>query len=169
VNLNPKAGTREWVRNYVESYKVGEVRKITAAYAWECVKLSAEGAARFSVEMGFPQPRSALLHLLELRRALDGDDAVPQMLREILDLFDCGQKEYAHDEKDAFANFKRIGKEIGIAARQVLWVYALKHRDGIQAHMDGHKSQREDVRGRINDLYVYCILDIAMNAAQGIE
>ncbi len=148
---------------------MGDVRKIPAEEAWELAKYSTEGAARFSVEMGFPQPRSALVHLLELRRALDGDDAVPQMLREILALFDCGQKEYAHDEEDAFANFKRIGKEIGVSARQVLWVYALKHRDGIQAHMDGHESQREDVRGRINDLYVYCILDIAMNTAQGIE
>jgi hypothetical protein len=44
----------------------------------------------------------------------------------------------------------------------VLWVYARKHIDGIVAYLQGHKSQREDVRGRINDLIVYCIILRAM-------
>tara|TARA_Y100000310_G_C20509786_1_gene728235 strand:+ start:671 stop:823 length:153 start_codon:yes stop_codon:yes gene_type:complete len=37
-------------------------------------------------------------------------------------------------------------------------VYLLKHVDGITAYIEGHKSQREDVRGRIKDAIVYLML-----------
>ena len=38
-------------------------------------------------------------------------------------------------------------------------VYLLKHIDGISSFVNGHKSQREDVRGRITDVIVYlCLL-----------
>ena len=37
-------------------------------------------------------------------------------------------------------------------------VYLLKHIDGITAYIEGHKSQREDVRGRITDTVVYLVL-----------
>lgn len=38
-------------------------------------------------------------------------------------------------------------------------VYLLKHIDGISSFVNGHKSQREDVRGRITDAIVYlCLL-----------
>jgi len=71
----------------------------------------------------------------------------------------AGQKEYAHDEDNAFANFERLAKDLGMDRKMILWVYAMKHRDGIAAYIKGHKSQREDVRGRINDLIVYlCLL-----------
>ena len=36
--------------------------------------------------------------------------------------------------------------------------YMLKHVDGIAAYVKGHKSQREDVRGRITDCIVYLML-----------
>jgi len=72
---------------------------------------------------------------------------------------DAGQKEYAHDQNNAFANFERISHDINIDRERILWVYAMKHRDGIAAYLKGHKSQREDVRGRIKDLIVYlCLL-----------
>ena len=41
-------------------------------------------------------------------------------------------------------------------------VYLLKHIDGITAYLSGHKSQREDVRGRIKDAIVYLMLLWAM-------
>jgi len=41
-------------------------------------------------------------------------------------------------------------------------VYLLKHIDGITAYLNGHKSQREDVRGRIKDAIVYLMLLWAM-------
>ena len=37
-------------------------------------------------------------------------------------------------------------------------VYILKHIDGIIAHVDGHKSQREHIHGRITDAIVYLTL-----------
>ena len=34
----------------------------------------------------------------------------------------------------------------------------IKHIDGLCSWVDGHKSQRENVRGRITDVIVYCCL-----------
>lgn len=68
------------------------------------------------------------------------------------------QKEYAHDDQEACANFIRIGRELGLDPKVVLWVYFKKHLDGILAYINGMKSQREDVRGRIKDARVYLVL-----------
>lgn len=81
---------------------------------------------------------------------------------EIKLLYRAGQAEYAHDRENAFANFERQAEEQGITPEQVLCVFARKHWDGIVAFVRGHKSQREDVRGRINDLIVYLHLLRAM-------
>lgn len=71
----------------------------------------------------------------------------------------AGQAEYAHREENAFANFERVAERQGLDRKQVLMVYVEKHIDGIHSYIKGHKSQREDVRGRINDLIVYmCLL-----------
>jgi hypothetical protein len=90
--------------------------------------------------------------------------------KEMLDLMDGifdhvsnmhtnGQKEYAMDEDNVFANFQRIANQTGLDQKMVLWVYLMKHIDGIASHIKGHTSQREDVRGRLTDAIVYlCIL-----------
>jgi len=71
----------------------------------------------------------------------------------------AGQKEYARKESNAFANFERVGKNLDISREEVLLVYLLKHIDGICSFVKGHKSQREDVRGRLTDAIVYlCLL-----------
>jgi hypothetical protein len=44
----------------------------------------------------------------------------------------------------------------------VWYTYANKHWDGVLAWINGHRSQREDIRGRILDLIVYLILLWAM-------
>ena len=36
--------------------------------------------------------------------------------------------------------------------------YLLKHIDGVASYIKGHKSQREDVRGRLTDIIVYTML-----------
>lgn len=77
---------------------------------------------------------------------------------EIGVLREAGQKEYAHREENAFANFERVGESLGMSRERVLMVYLLKHLDGISAYTQGHRSQREDVRGRINDAIVYLLL-----------
>tara|TARA_R100000655_G_scaffold2758_2_gene10720 strand:+ start:2168 stop:2473 length:306 start_codon:yes stop_codon:yes gene_type:complete len=75
---------------------------------------------------------------------------------------DAGQKEYAHDENNVFGNFERTGKDLEISPMSVLWIFTKKHIDGITAYIKGHKSQREDVRGRIKDTIVYLMLLWAM-------
>ena len=71
----------------------------------------------------------------------------------------AGQKEYARKSNNAFANFERVSDYIDSTREKVLMVYLLKHIDGISSFVNGHKSQREDVRGRITDAIVYlCLL-----------
>ena len=74
----------------------------------------------------------------------------------------AGQKEYAHTEDNAFRNFESVGTYLQLDRRKVLWTYLQKHLDGIVAYINGHKSQREDVRGRIHDAIVYLVLLKAM-------
>lgn len=72
---------------------------------------------------------------------------------------EAGQAEYAHRDSEAFSNFMRVAERSNIDRKQVLMIYAEKHIDGIHSFIQGHKSQREDVRGRINDVIVYmCLL-----------
>ena len=72
---------------------------------------------------------------------------------------EAGQKEYARKSDNAFANFERVGDNLNISREKVLLVYLLKHIDGICSFVEGHKSQREDVRGRLTDAIVYlCLL-----------
>jgi len=72
---------------------------------------------------------------------------------------EAGQKEYARKQNNAFANFERIAENLNLKKEEVLLTYMLKHIDGVCAYVKGHKSQREDVRGRITDIIVYlCLL-----------
>lgn len=74
----------------------------------------------------------------------------------------AGQAEYAHRDENAFANFERVAERLGMKREAVLMVYAEKHLDGIHSWIQGHKSQRESVKGRINDVIVYLVLLRAM-------
>ena len=70
-----------------------------------------------------------------------------------------GQKEYAMNKDNVFANFERIANQTGNSKEMVLWIYLMKHIDGIASHIKGHVSQRENVKGRLTDAVVYlCIL-----------
>ena len=70
-----------------------------------------------------------------------------------------GQKEYAMNKDNVFANFERIANQTGNSKEMVLWIYLMKHIDGIASHIKGHVSQRENVKGRLTDAIVYlCIL-----------
>ena len=88
----------------------------------------------------------------------------------ILKMHKEGQREYAHDEDNVFANFDRIANQTDTDRKFVLWIYLMKHIDGIAAYINGHKSQREDVRGRITDALVYLIILWAMiNKDEGMN
>jgi len=81
------------------------------------------------------------------------------IMMEVKQTRDEGQKEYAHTEDNVFANFERVANSLDISKEQALMVYLMKHMDGINAWIKGHKSQREDVTGRIKDAIVYlCLL-----------
>jgi hypothetical protein len=89
----------------------------------------------------------------------DMEGVMNKVFTECHRLRGAGQAEYAHKDDNAFANFERVAERIGINRESVLMVYAEKHIDGIHSFIKGHKSQREDVRGRINDVIVYlCLL-----------
>ena len=77
--------------------------------------------------------------------------------KEVSQLRKQGQEEYA-SSNDAFSNFKEQGKELGMDPKVILWVHAMKHKSGIASYLKGVKSQRENVRGRINDLIVYLFI-----------
>ena len=97
------------------------------------------------------------------------DKIIKKQLKQILQTRDEGQKEYARDVDNVFANFQRVGKYVGISQEQVLIVYLLKHIDGIMAYINGHKSQREGVEGRITDAIVYLLLLRGMVDNNGIN
>ena len=77
---------------------------------------------------------------------------------EIIKIRDAGQKEYARETDDVLANFKRISTWLDLPVEKVIMVYLLKHIDGITAWCNGHKSQRDNIRGRLTDILVYTCL-----------
>jgi len=81
-----------------------------------------------------------------------------EIMPAIGDMRDAGQKEYAQDVDEIFANFHRIAEAMETDRKKVLMTYMLKHIDGISAFVKGHKSQREDITGRITDCIVYLML-----------
>jgi len=90
------------------------------------------------------------------------DNLLNYIIKEVKVTRDDGQKEYARTDEDVLANFNRISKLANISREKVLMVYLYKHIDGIASYVDGHESQREDVRGRIKDVIVYLTLLWAM-------
>ena len=81
-----------------------------------------------------------------------------EIMPAIGDMREAGQREYAHDIDEIFANFNRIADSLNCDRKKVLMTYMLKHIDGISAYVKGHESQREDVTGRITDCIVYLML-----------
>ena len=78
----------------------------------------------------------------------------------------AGQAEYARAEANVFANFDRIASLLDLSREEVMMTYAFKHMDGILAHVRGHRSQREAVRGRVIDLMLYLALFVASEEAR---
>ena len=91
-------------------------------------------------------------------RKSEMQDLMVEILDKITTTRDAGQKEYARDVDNVFANFERVASFVGINKEKALLTYMIKHVDGLCAYADGHHSQREDVRGRLTDIIVYCLL-----------
>ena len=89
----------------------------------------------------------------EMLRVING------IFQNVIQMHTEGQKEYAMDEDNVFANFQRIANQTSSSQEMVLWIYLMKHIDGIASYIKGHRSQREHVTGRLCDAIVYlCIL-----------
>ena len=81
------------------------------------------------------------------------------ILKQAKQIHSQGQKEYAHDDTNVFANFERVASNLNVSREKVLLVYLLKHIDGICSHVDGYETQRDSIFGRLTDAIVYlCIL-----------
>ena len=104
------------------------------------------------------RPKRRVVRKVHTLQSIKTKYTLQRIWKEILKTFLAGQKEYGHSPKITFRNFVSIGTELGLAPEWVLWVYFHKHCDGILAYLKGHKSQREDVRGRIKDAIVYLLL-----------
>ena len=91
---------------------------------------------------------------------------IETIFEEVQSIREAGQKEYARDSNNAFANFERIGGLLHKTKEEILMVYLLKHMDGIVSWVEGHKSQREDVTGRIIDAIVYLCLLYGMSMTE---
>lgn len=80
----------------------------------------------------------------------------------------AGQKEYAGGG-NALGNFLRAGGDVEVPPEKAWYVLFKKHIDGIAAWCNGHRSQRENVAGRINDAIVYLCLFKGIVAQTEIE
>ena len=86
-------------------------------------------------------------------------DLMDTIWKEVTNTRSAGQLEYAADKENVFANFESTSKSLNLSKEQVLWVFLMKHIDGISSYLKGHESQRENVTGRITDAIVYlCLL-----------
>lgn len=92
----------------------------------------------------------------------DVADIMETIFQECRALREAGQKEYAHSNENALSNFEKLASDLQITREKILLIYFKKHYDGVVSWVNGHKSQREDVRGRINDMIAYLCLLRAM-------
>lgn len=97
-----------------------------------------------------------------MKSQADVSRLMDNVFKEVHQTREAGQREYAHDSNNALRNFESLATDLKLDRKSVLWIFMKKHLDGILAHINGHKSQREDVRGRIKDVMVYLILLWAM-------
>ena len=81
-----------------------------------------------------------------------------ELLAEVVAMKNTKGREYAHSE-DRFANFNRLAEALGIPNYVVGWIYAMKHKDGIESFVQsGEIHSNEGVGGRIVDLITYLTL-----------
>lgn len=71
-------------------------------------------------------------------------------------LFKKGQEYSGKDNR--FKNFERIGEELDMDPKKILWVYFHKHIDSIRAYLRGEYTGIEPIQGRIQDARNYLAL-----------
>lgn len=86
----------------------------------------------------------------------DFDKLYQRMVEEEIAIGNTKGKEYTKD--DRLDNFKRIGKDIGLNPKVVLYVYLKKHLDSIAYYIKTNDVLSEPIEGRIKDARVYLAL-----------
>lgn len=86
----------------------------------------------------------------------DAEEMICKMHEEELAIARTKGAEYT--QGDRLDNFKRIGKELGLDPKAVLWVYLKKHLDSIASYIKNGKVYSEPIEGRILDARVYLAL-----------
>ena len=75
------------------------------------------------------QRRMKLMTTDQMNQLMDRIQAKIKSTRE------SGQKEYAHNIDNVFANFERVGNSLDISREKALTVYLLKHIDGVMSYL----------------------------------
>lgn len=76
-------------------------------------------------------------------------------------------KEYSNSTEDANANFHKLGKELGMDPKQILWVYAQKHNQAISNFLkEGVSHSNETIEGRIHDAILYHFILLSLLAEE---
>ncbi len=61
-------------------------------------------------------------------------------------------------KRDRFNNFKKLGDELNLDPKKILWIYLKKHMDGILSYINGEYEGGEPIIGRIHDARNYLAL-----------
>ena len=94
---------------------------------------------------------------MKMNRAEMGKHA-EELFSECIAIHKQAQKEYTLEAGDAFDNFNRTSQDLKLAPEKVLWIFFKKHLDGVLNYINGHKTQRESIHGRIKDAINYLAL-----------
>jgi hypothetical protein len=96
------------------------------------------------------------------------NDYQAKLLAEVVGMGATKGREYSHSD-DRFANFNRLSEALGIPNYRIGWIYAMKHKDGIESYVKyGKEYSTEGVRGRIVDLITYLTLIGGMIEEKGL-
>lgn len=86
----------------------------------------------------------------------EAEQLIIKMHEEELAIARTKGREYT--QGDRLDNFKRIGSEIDISSKKVLWVYLKKHLDAIASYIKAEQVLSEPIESRILDARVYLAL-----------
>lgn len=64
--------------------------------------------------------------------------------------------------RDALANFKRHAETLNLSPEQIWAVYASKHWDAVMTYCRNGEVQSEPIEGRIDDVILYCFLQLGL-------
>jgi len=83
------------------------------------------------------------------------NESIEKHFQEIMKISKTKGLEYSNSE-EANNNFYKLGQELGLDPKQVLWVYAQKHNQSISQFIrTGETKSNESIEGRIYDAILY--------------